>query len=346
LRNRTRLIELDNSKNLINKDLSSLLQDRSKNVLSRFGFTINQGITIPELNQMLTNVNRYWKDTLRPSLTSLCCEAVGGPQNVTHNASLMVTLISAGMGIHDDIIDKSTNKHFRRTLSGLWGTDKAIVVGDLLIVKALSAIRELAKQVDPTKSDSIISAYEAAFVEMCEGELIEIASRKKLDTTLEQCNSFLWKFGADTEVCAKIGATLGNGSQEQVDALAQFGRRLGYSFRIGGELKDCLNIEGNLPERLLNESVPLPILFASRSSKENHQKIEVILSNHKISSSDIKAILELCFATNAFDYIKNISRQNTDEAKKMLTALSPSNAQSALTSLLDQYMKDIESLCL
>jgi geranylgeranyl pyrophosphate synthase len=340
------LIELDNSKTLINKELSSLLQDRSKNVLSRFGYAINQGITIPELKQMLTNVNRYWKDILRPSLTSLCCEAVGGPQNITYNASLMVTLISAGMGIHDDIIDKSTNKHFRMTLSGLWGPDKALVVGDLLIVKALSAIRELAKQCDPTKSDLIISAYEAAFVEMCEGELIEISSRKKLDTTLEQCNNFLWKFGADTEVCAKIGATLGNGSQEQIDALAQFGRRLGYSFRLAGELKDCLNIEGNLPERLLNESVPLPILFADHASRENHQKIESILNHPKVSSSDIKAILELCFSTNAFDYIKNISQQNTEVGKEMLTTLPLTNTRNALTRLLDQYMKDIESLCL
>ncbi len=43
----------------------------------------------------------------------------------------MVTLTSAGGGIHDDIIDRSVNKHFRNTVYGLYGLNSALLVGDL-----------------------------------------------------------------------------------------------------------------------------------------------------------------------------------------------------------------------
>jgi geranylgeranyl diphosphate synthase, type I len=337
---------MDETNKKPHQDLHELLQERSKNIPQRFARITAQDLTDPELLQMLTDVHRYWKDMLRPSLVSLCCEAVGGNPNATEDISIMVTLISAGMGIHDDVIDKSSNKHHRMTLPGIHGADNAIVVGDLLIVKALSAIRELVKKIDVAKSQQILSSYEAAFVEMCEGELIEIATRKKLNTSLTQCNVFLWKFGSDTEVCARIGAILGNGTEEQVTALSQYGRRLGYLYRLIGELKDTLNVEGNLPERLQNESIPLPILFAASKSKQNYEGINCILKRSKISADDIKTLLEICFSSEAFDYIKNTSKENTMQAKKSLNVLAPSNARNALSQLVSKYMEEITSLCL
>ncbi len=70
-------------------------------------------------------------------MTVYSCEAVGGRVSMAKEAGLMITLTAAGMGIHDDIIDKSQNKHFRETILGLHEIDNALLVGDLLLIKGL-----------------------------------------------------------------------------------------------------------------------------------------------------------------------------------------------------------------
>jgi len=320
------------------------MQERGKNVLSHFAETTTQGINNSDVLQMLTTVKSYWKDNLRPTLISLCCEAIGGKSIIADDASLMVTLISAGMGIHDDIIDKSSNKHFRSTLSGLYGFDNSLVIGDLLIVKAISAIREIIKKTNPEKALEIILAYENAFVEMCEGELMEISFRKRCDFPIESYNHMLWKFGADTEVCAKIGAILGNGSDNQIEKLSKYGKRIGFAYRLLGEVRDCLNIEGNLPERLLNESIPLPILFASKASKDNCTTIQRIFKQATIHEADIENLLKLCFDSEAFQYINRIYCENDQEIENSLTILPASEAKNALLQITKEYKKDFKSI--
>ncbi len=312
---------------------------------ARFNQVVIEGITNSDLQRLLNEVNNYWKDMLRPSLTSFCCEAVGGSPDDANEISLMVTLIAAGMGIHDDIIDKSLSKHFRLTAVGTQGPDSALVAGDLLIVKALSAIRKIVRVNKLSQTDAIIAAYEAAFVEMCEGEFMEISCRKRLDIDLKDYNQILWKFGADTEVCARLGAIVGNGSNREIEVLSLFGRELGYMFRLIAEVKDCLNIEGNLPERLENESIPLPILFSAKSSPLRYSKIQKSLRKTNICSNDIEFLLELCFEADAFSYVKNLSEKNYREAIRILDELRTSEAQQALRQIAGHYFEEVEKLC-
>ena len=53
---------------------------------------------------------------------------------------------SAGGGIHDDILDKSSHKHFRKTVLGKYGLDSAVLVGDLFILKGWTMIQGLIKK--------------------------------------------------------------------------------------------------------------------------------------------------------------------------------------------------------
>jgi len=322
------------------EELKLLFQERGESALKRFEEAISSGVENPRLLSILEDVKKIWKDTYRPTLTSISCEAVGGKAEDTAVANLMIALAGAGIGIHDDIIDKSTTKRFRRTILGLHDVDGALLVGDLLIVKGLTAVQEIVKKgYPPKKVADIISVLQRHYIEICEGVFMESSWRKNVETDLDFCHQVLWKYGSDGEACTRLGAILGNGTEREVEALAGYGRRSCYVFRLAEEVKDTLHLEGDLLRRLECESVPLPLLYAAKASKSNTLKLKSILEG-PINSSDIEILLEICFDTKAFDYVRNVAQKNVDEAIKLLNTLEPSKANKFLKLMIENVFPD------
>jgi len=327
------------------EELTALLEERGKEIIEKFGEAATLGVSNSDLLSILADVKAYWKDTYRPALASLACEAVGGQPKMSAGVSLMVTLAAAGIGIHDDIIDNSSNKHFRMTILGLYNRDYALLAGDLLIVKGLTTVQELLsrnRQLDKLKD--VIETYQHFLIEVCEAEFNEISCRKNLDTELENYLGILWKSTADTEACTRLGAIIGGGSQSEIQALGEIGRRLGFMSRLADDLKDSLNIEGSLPHRLEYESIPLPILFAAKSSKNKFSEIRLVLEKSSIDPSDVRKLLECCFDTEAFSYVHAIAKDNVIEAKKQLRLLKRCRARTVLKLMIQKSLVEVMSL--
>lgn len=329
----------------VNDELASAIEERSKRILEKFRQISVSKVTDPKLLAILETVNDYWRDAFRPALTSFSCEAVGGTFDMAVAAGAMFTLASAGFGIHDDIIDKAPIKHFRKTIPALFGVDTALLAGDLLILKASTMVGEIIKNYPSAAIVDIIKAYEIHYVEICEAEFMGVSVRRSLNVDLERHCKMLWKSAADTEACGKIGAILGNGSKREVNSLAEFGRRLGFYRRLLDDLRDCLNIEGNLLYRLKNETIPLSILYAAKSSNEANAKIRSILEKTAITPEDIGQIVEICLKSRAFTYIKKIAERNSIAVAINLSILNPSFARSALAFLNRKCLAEICTLC-
>lgn len=82
-------------------------------------------------------INSRWMDSVRSSLTWYSCKIIGGEPEKTIIPSLLFSISGCGTGIHDDIIDKTCLKHFKKTIPEIYGTKKALVAGNLLLVQGL-----------------------------------------------------------------------------------------------------------------------------------------------------------------------------------------------------------------
>ena len=327
--------------------LDFIIKERSEKTLQRFQEAAISGITTSELLSALENVKSYWKDATRPALTSFSCEAVGGRPEMADDASLIFSLAAAGISIHDDIIDKSKNKHFRKTILGAYGLDSALIVGDLLILKAWTMTNEMIKRVNqPNKMAEIVEIYGNLSLEMYEAGFMEVLCRNTLNIDLNYCQQVLWHIAAETEACARIGALLGDGKREYIQALGSFGRRLGFIFGVKNDVLDVLNIEGNLSKKLENERIPLPLLFAAKSSKEKFNEIDSIIRKLPISPLESRRLLELCFEAESFEYIKTIAEQNVAAACSSLQLLKPSVARDVLEHMVKKSFTEVKSLCI
>ncbi len=206
-----------------------------------------------------------------------------------------------------------------------------MLAGELLIVKALSVSGEIIEsKCPPEKLSDIVKAFEGFFIDVWEGEYMEILCRKNLDTELEDYHTVLWKSTADTEACTRLGAIMGNGSLGQIETLAEFGRRLGYMYRLRDDLKDSMNVELNLPCRLENESVPLPVLYAAKTEEKARRKVERVLRKERITPQDAKEISRLCLKSGALSYVTKLAKQNAMEALSKLRSLTPGFARNML----------------
>jgi geranylgeranyl pyrophosphate synthase len=339
--------DMSGDKDFSFEDLVSLIKNRGQAVLRKFGQIAVSDVSDPKLLSVLRCVKAYWPDTFRPAFTSFCCEAVGGQPEAADDVSLMITLTSSGGGIHDDIIDKSLHKHCRMTILGLHGLDYALLAGDLLIIKGWAMARELFKNgYNPEKLAKIVEVFGKWTIDVCEAEFMEISCRRNLNTGLDHYQKILRRSMADIEGCAKLGAVVGGGSEKEIEALAEFGSCLGFAFRLEDDVKDAFNEEFNLADRLKNESVPLPILYAAKSSEDKYFQIKSVLGKTSIDPLDIKQLKEICFETGAFRYILMTAKKNEKVALKKLNLLKPSSARNTLRLMIEKSFADVSKLCL
>jgi len=146
------------------------------------------------------------------------------------------------------------------------------------------------------------------------------------------------------EACAKVGAILGGGSVAEINALAFYGRRLGYLLALRDDVKDSMNKEGNLQNRLAFESLPLPLLFAARSSEKALQRMESILKKTSITGSEIGEIVELCFETGAFEKVGKIATYQAKQSARSLSAIRSCFAKEVLDLAVDSFLDETINL--
>jgi geranylgeranyl pyrophosphate synthase len=329
----------------ITKTMRGLNKKRGQRVLQRFKEEAISGVNDPKLLEVLRFVCDYWRDYFRPAFAALCCEAVGGRTEAADEVSLMITLMSAGGGIHDDIVDKSIHKHFRTTVLGDYGVDVAVLVGDLLILKGWMLARNLVeKYSQPRKLHKIIEAFGCWTLEVCEAEFMEMQCRQNLETKLEHYQDILSKSMADTTACARLGAIIGEGSESEIQGLARFGNRLGFMYRLTDDLKDTLNVELNLLDRLRYESVPLPILYAARRSEQNRYAIKEILEAPVENGINLEKLFRICNEAQAFDYVLELGKNAAEEAWENIAKLNNSLAKKALASMVESSLVEITNL--
>jgi geranylgeranyl diphosphate synthase type I len=323
------------------------MKKRAEKTLERFRTEAIYGVSDPELLMILGEVIDYWKDSSRPAIASYCCEAVGGKPEIADDAGVVFLLAAVATGIHDDIIDKSLTNHLRWTILGLHGMEKALLVGDLLLVKAWSTLKGFMRKFNnPIRVADIMEAYGLISVQICESEFLEMSFRKRLDVDLSVREKILWNINADYEACAKTGAILGGGSDEEVLALSGVGRRLGFLLGLKDEVEDCLNIQGNLSQRLLFESIPLPVVYAAKSSVCIQTRLQSIIQKESINPLEIAYIVQQCIDTGAFSYIYELARLNISEAIKMFEKIPCNPATSNLKLIVENALSVLEKLCL
>jgi geranylgeranyl pyrophosphate synthase len=177
---------------------------------------------------------------LRPRLLILSYLAAGG-QNAKDAVPLAaaVELVHTATLVHDDINDHSLTRRGKITVHAKWGRTFALLTGDYLFTKVYELMAPYGARHNVIMADACVS--------LVEGETLQAAAARAGEMNQETYYKIIARKTASLfEAAARMGAILGDASDEIVDALAGYAFNLGLAFQI---VDDVLDIIGD-PETL------------------------------------------------------------------------------------------------
>lgn len=175
---------------------------------------------------------------VRPALTYACAEAVGAAPEVATPGAVAVELVHNFSLLHDDVMDRDTERRHRPTAWVLMGEGEAILAGDALLALAQERL------IDPPTPErlSAAAALSEATADMITGQAQDLSFERRDDVGFDECVAMLANKTAALIACScKLGAILGGADPERIDALGAFGHSLGIAFQA---VDDILGIWG------------------------------------------------------------------------------------------------------
>lgn len=243
-------------------------------------------------------------DYFRPALVSLCCEAVGGKKQDTIPCGAALIFFGKSLGIHDDIIDDTKKRKNRETPYGKFGEKTALVLSDVLVFKGFTLFKENFRiGILDQKLIEILETIEKVWFEQAEGEIFEIESRKSELVSPKQCLSKITKRASEAEAVCRIGAILGCGEPTQISTLGRYGRMIGTASLLRDELIDMLEFD-TLKNRLLKESLPLPVIYVLENSEAKAQ-LEPLLGKQPTTIEDLQKISRITNEASGLSFVAN-----------------------------------------
>ncbi len=222
---------------------------------------------------------------IRPIILVLAAESVGKIDENTLAASCAIEFLHMESIIHDDIIDNETMRRQKDPFHIKYGYNTSILTGDFVLGLILAISSRL-------NNARITKDLATTAMLMSEGEMIEGRLESSEDVTFDDYLKVIeYKTATAFEVAARIGAIIANGTEEQIEALTEYGRNIGIAYQIRDDLLDWKN-EDKLFNFLIKKSSDPRDVFNKMEDllKEYSEKARAAL--RKIPDTESKINLE------------------------------------------------------
>jgi octaprenyl-diphosphate synthase len=230
---------------------------------------------------------------IRPIILNLAAESIGKIDENTLSASCAIEFLHMESIIHDDIIDDETMRRQKDPFHVKYGYNTSVLTGDFV----LGLILAISSRLDNAR---ITKDLATTAMLMSEGEMIEGRLEASGDITFDDYLKVIeYKTATAFEVAARMGAIIANGTEEQIEALAEYGKYLGIAYQIRDDLLDWKD-EKKLFNLLIKKSVDPRDGFNKMEAllKEYSEKARISL--RKIPDNDAKINLEKLIKFTSF----------------------------------------------
>jgi geranylgeranyl diphosphate synthase type I len=165
---------------------------------------------------------------VRPAVTVLACEAVGGAPEDAVDFAVGAELVHSASLVVDDIIDRSEVRRGAESAWAAFGYGPAIVTSDGLLGEAFALF---------SADERAMQVAAEAMVELGEGEASELVARPT--TEAEYTTLARRKTGALFRASAELGAIAGGADPYTVESLGDYAEGVGVAFQIRDDVLDA-----------------------------------------------------------------------------------------------------------
>lgn len=183
---------------------------------------------------------------LRPFLLEQCATLFDADPDSAGSAAAALECIHCYSLVHDDLpaMDNDDIRRGQPTVHIAYDDATAILAGDTLLTLAFQIIADISP---PDRSRRLAGtlARAAGASGMVGGQMLDLEAEGRFSGGVPQHHDVdsirklqAMKTGALIASACTMGATIGDASDEQADALQTYGNHLGYAFQIADDLLD------------------------------------------------------------------------------------------------------------
>jgi len=198
----------------------ALVEDRLAEVLDRVEPTA--------LSERVEHVALSGGKRVRPTVTILACETVGGAPEDAVDFAAGIELIHNASLVIDDIIDESRVRRGTESAWAAFGHGPAVIASDGLIGEAFALF---------SPSSMAMERVADAMVDLGEGEATELVAQPQNER--EYMDLARRKTGSLFRAAAELGGIAAGADTGTVDALGRYAERVGIAFQIRDDVLDA-----------------------------------------------------------------------------------------------------------
>lgn len=288
---------------------------------------------VPLLNDASRHILTSGGKHLRPHIAMLAYLAVGGEDLMDAvPMAAAVEMVHTATLVHDDINDHSLLRRGRPSVHARWGRTFALLTGDYMFAK----VYQLMAPYGPAYNVVMANAC----TQLVEGETLQAVSAKAGEIDRETYKRIVaLKTASLFEASARMGALIGGGAPEEVDALADYAYNLGIAFQV---VDDILDVIGD-PETLgkpvgadLGQGRGAFVAQGERAILSLQPAAEVAV----IEEDDpIKRMMAKLRTSGAIEMAQRQAAEMVDRARRALEPIGPSPAHDELEALTNLVLE-------
>lgn len=287
----------------------------------------------------------------RPLICFAACRAVGGDMARATSAAAAIEHFHTAALIHDDIADEAELRRGEPCLHLTEGLGLAINMGDL----ALSLVNGTVTG-DPLLDDAtkvrVVGELIAMTQRTVEGQALDIgwARDGRYDITPEDYLTMAIHKTAHYSgaVPLAVGALVGGGTEEQVEALRSYGLDTGLAFQIQDDLLNLIGTDEAKKKDFRSDITEgkrtLVVVHAlQNAAPEARERLIEILSSKEKDPEVLAEAVAIMEEAGSIEYARAYAEQLSQNAKERLVeVIEPSQSRDLLLSMADWFVNRLK----
>ena len=233
---------------------------------------------------------------LRPVLVLMAADLFDGDVNKAIDAALAVEVFHNFTLVHDDIMDNSDIRRGQPTVHKKWDQTVAILSGDLMMIKATDLICET----ETSSLKKLISIFNKAGAEVCEGQQIDMNFEKRNDVTVDEYIDMITLKTAVLLGCSlNLGAAVANANDSDLENIYEFGKCIGIAFQIQDDILDSFGEGEKVGKKIggdiaANKKTLLLIKAFELADENTKNELQKLIDSTQINVDEkINAVLDI-----------------------------------------------------
>ena len=314
------------------KEILDLVQDDLRSVEQEIALeSMASGTVVSTISQHL---NGNGGKRLRPILLLLSAKLVGQTNPSCIRLGAVVEMIHTATLVHDDIIDVAETRRGKPSTNILWGNHTSVLAGDWLYMQAFQmALRE--------RNFHVLDILIALTQSMVEGELVQLERIGRVNVTEADYMELIDRKTAGLfSACARLGAVVGGGTDDQEQKLGHFAWNLGMAFQLIDDVLDFTARETVLGKPvggdLREGKVTLPVIYALQACDASERAlIEQVVADRSYTNASLDSVLAILERRGGIEKARERAGAFADRARAAIQEFPDSPYQRALATVTD-----------